>query len=87
MEDDALLPPERPTRGPEMDDLDPSGASEVDDMLPRRRNNKPEEFPGVDDGLIPRREGTFPVPVDPIPRREDGFPLPVDPVHVSISKY
>ncbi|XP_054275781.1 ninjurin-A-like [Macrosteles quadrilineatus] len=86
VEDDALLPPERPTSGPEMDDLDPSsrpsGASEVDDLLPRRRNNKPEEFPGVDDGLIPRREGAFPVPVDPIPRREGGFPLPVDPVHI-----
>lgn len=53
VEDDTDVPPDPPTSGPEIDDL-PRGSE--DDGFPSSTNNsKNNEFPGVDDALIPRR--------------------------------
>uniref|UniRef100_A0A1B6E3A8 Uncharacterized protein n=2 Tax=Clastoptera arizonana TaxID=38151 RepID=A0A1B6E3A8_9HEMI len=61
-EDDSLIPPIRPTSGPEFDDLNPkNGFSEADDMVPRPK--EPSDS-GIDDGFLP--EGNFPNPEEPI---------------------
>uniref|UniRef100_A0A1B6H7N2 Uncharacterized protein n=2 Tax=Homalodisca liturata TaxID=320908 RepID=A0A1B6H7N2_9HEMI len=77
-EDDAILPPERPSAGPEIDDLypgnKPSDGSEIDKLLPPQSYPKPSDYPGVDDGLIPRREDGVPAPPRP------SFPTPEDPI-------
>lgn len=68
-EDDTLLPPERPLSGPEIDDIPekkPSRRTEADDMVP---SIPKDNYPGVDDGLIPVGDDGFPTPMEP------AFPL------------
>lgn len=72
VEDDSLLPPEKPVSGPEIDDLNPRsrpyGGSEADDMVPSQ--SEPANSPGVDDALLPRRGGSWP---------RERFPVPEEP--------
>lgn len=60
-----MIPPSRPTRGPEIDDLNPkTGISEADDMVPRKPGEDSDR--GIDDGLLPGGN-SFPMPEDPMP--------------------